>query len=131
MAGWLSKAAFLGPVVLVIALIVVPATFGFLGDLPIPGLSRAEADDPPLTVGLDTAFGVTRAFGLPLRTYSIQGDQLWVYEVKTEADRINVKRIERGEADLERAATEPVPMERISVLRFDRESKLLKAIYLR
>ena len=126
---WFRGVVFIAP--LVLALIMVPATFWLLGDIPLPGVQRAEADRPPLTVGLDTAFGVTRVFGLPARTYRAQGNQLWVYEVRTEADQINVKRIARGEVDLDHPATGPVTLDRISVLRFDGESKLLTAIYLR
>ena len=128
---WLRGAGFLIPLVLAVLVILAPATFGLFGDLPLPGARRAEADNPPLTVGLDTSFGITRVVGLPLRSFRVGGDEFWVYEVRTAADETNVKRLTRGETDLERSATGPVTLDRVSVLRFGGESNLLKALYLR
>ena len=130
-AMWLRGAGFGIPLIMAVLFILAPASFGLFGDLPLPGARRAEADNPPVTVGLDTAFGVTRVVGLPPRLFRVGRDQFWVYEVRTAADEANVKRLARGETDLERSATGPVTLDRVSVLRFDGESKLLKALYLR
>jgi hypothetical protein len=131
LAVWLRRAGFVAPLALGIAVITAPATFGLLDHLPLPGVRPAEADNPPLMVGLDTAFGVTRVFGMPIRTYRVRGDQLWLYELRSETDHANLRRIARGEVDLDHPATGPVPLDRVSVLRFDGESKRLKALYLR
>lgn len=128
---WLRGVALIAPLALTGLFILAPASFGITGGLMLPGAGVAEADDPPITVGLDTAFGITRAVGLPLRTFSVGGDQFWVYKVRTSADETNLKRLVRGETDLERSATGTVTFDQISVLRFDGESKLLKAVYLR
>lgn len=128
---WLRRAVFLSPLALAGLFILAPASFGLLGTLPLPGAGLAEADNPPVTVGLDTGFGITRVAGLPRKVFSVGGDQFWIYEVRTAADEVNFKRLLRGETDLERSATGTVTLDRVSVLRFDGESKQLKAVYLR
>ncbi|MBI2525473.1 MAG: hypothetical protein HYY95_06205 [Candidatus Rokubacteria bacterium] len=128
---WLRGVVFLSPLALAAFFILAPAGFGLSGGLMLPGARVAEADNPPVTVGLDTAFGITRVVGLPLRTFSVGGDQFWVYQVRAAADEANVKRLTRAETDLERSATGTVTLDRVSVLRFDGTSKLLKAVYLR
>ena len=128
--NFLRGITLLAPLALASMFILAVGSFGLFGGL-LPGTRVAEADNAPVTVGLDTAFGITRVAGLPLRRFSVGADQFWVYQVRTAADETNIKRLTRGETDLGRSATGTVTLDRVSVLRFDGESKLLKALYLR
>jgi hypothetical protein len=100
-------------------------------ELPLARTKPSEAATCPLTVGLDTEYGVARIHGLPIRSYELDGDHFWVYPFHTHTDIVNLERLGRGEADLENPTTQPTLMKQVSALRFDGQSRMLKRIYLR
>ncbi len=104
---------------------------GHLLDLPVAKARRAEADGAPIVVGWVTSYALTRHHGLPTAQYRVNGDDFWFYELRTATDLQNAERLRRGDVELPSPARGPVAMEHISVLRFDGESRLLKAIHLR
>jgi len=118
----------LAPLGLATGTLLVP-TGSWLGDASVPG--AAEADAPPLVVGRVTSYGLTRIHGLPARVYRVGGDVLWLYQIRTKADIDNAERIQRGDPELGPSVQGPVPLARVSVLRFDGETRVLKGMYLR
>jgi hypothetical protein len=125
----LRSLALLGPLCVVTGAFLLPGTASLIG-LPVIG-RHAEAQASPVAVGWVTAYGLTREHGLPAARYRVNGDDFWLYEMRTATDLENVQRLKRGDVDLPAPATGPVTMDRVSVLRFDGETRLLKAIYLR
>ena len=126
----LRSLVLLGPLSAVTGAFLLPDTASLI-DLPVTGTRHAEAQASPVIVGWVTAYGLTREHGLPAARYRVNGDDFWLYEMRTTTDLENVQRLKRGDVDLPGPAMGPVSMDRVSVLRFDGETRLLKAIYLR
>ena len=112
-----------------VLMLAVLASPGWFGDVSRPGI--AEADAPPLVAGRVTSYGLTRVHGLPARVYQVGGDLFWLYEIRSKTDLDNAARIQRGNTELGPSVLGPVPMASVSVLRFDTETRVLKAMYLR
>jgi hypothetical protein len=101
----------------------------WFGDLFASG--AAEADAPPLVAGSVTAYGLSRVHGLPARVYRVGGDVFWLYSLRTKADLDNAERMQRGDTQLGPSVSGPVALARVSVLRFDADTRVLKGMYLR
>ena len=99
----------------------------WLGDVR----GAAEADAPPLVAGRVTSYGLTRVHGLPARVYRLGGDVYWLYQLRTRADLDNAERMQRGNPELGPSVAGPVALSRVSVLRFDGDTRVLKGMYLR
>ena len=113
--------------VLMVAVLAAPGWW--FGDMSTPGI--AEADAPRLVAGRVTSYGLTRVHGLPARVYRIGSDIFWLYDIRSKTDLDNAARIQRGDTELGRSVPGPVPLTSVSVLRFDADTRVLKAMYLR
>ena len=118
----------LAPLALATATVLLPSGW-WLGGMFAQG--AAEADAPPLVAGRVTSYGLSRAHGLPARVYRVGGDLFWLYTIRTKADLDNAERMQRGDTQLGPSVSGPVPLDRVSVLRFDAETRVLKGMYLR
>ena len=117
----------LAPLGVATGTLLVPVGSWWLGDVP----GAAEADASPLVAGRVTAYGLSRIHGLPARVYQVGGDVFWLYEIRTKTDLDNAERMQRGDRELGPSVSGPVPLARVSVLRFDGDTRVLKGMYLR
>ena len=117
----------LAPLGVATGTLLFPFGSWWLGNVP----GAAEADAPPLVAGRVTAYGLSRIHGLPARVYQVGGDVFWLYEIRTKTDLDNAERMQRGNHELGPSVPGPVPLARVSVLRFDGETRVLKGLYLR
>src|SRR5688572_13199594 len=118
----------LAPLALATGAILLPAG-SWLIDVSASG--AAEADAPPLVAGRVTSYGLTRVHGLPAHVYRAGGDVFWLYSIRTKTDLDNAERMQRGDTALGPSVSGPVALSRVSVLRFDGDTRVLKGMYLR